>query len=135
MCSLEFGLILTVSSDCPPIFFCFINFSEKDEFRQKKWRDMEVGDIVRLNNNDIIPCDMLLIKTSDENGLCHISSANLDGENNLKQKKVPKGFLEVHIYISFHIFGSWQPSSFEDNKFCCTNSCRFWLTRFVFTLV
>jgi phospholipid-translocating ATPase len=61
---------------------------------KRKWRTLEVGDVIKLYNNDIIPSDILLLNTSDEDGVCHISTANLDGENNLKQKKVPKGFAE-----------------------------------------
>merc|ERR1719427_2636948 len=61
---------------------------------KRKWRTLEVGDVIKLYNDDIIPSDILLLSTSDEDGVYHISTANLDGENNLKQKKVPKGFAE-----------------------------------------
>ena len=37
----------------------------------------------------IIPCDMLLLYAKSENGTCHIKTANLDGETNLKQRNVP----------------------------------------------
>ena len=60
-----------------------------------KWKDISVGDIIELNSDSLIPADMLLLYSSDENGLCHVSTANLDGETNLKQKEIPKGFLEV----------------------------------------
>ena len=52
---------------------------------------------MKLYSNDIIPADVLLLNSSDENGICHLSTANLDGETNLKQKQIPKGFFEVEI--------------------------------------
>ena len=45
---------------------------------------VKVGDIVRVNNNEEIPCDLVVISTSEPDGLCHIMTANLDGETNLK---------------------------------------------------
>lgn len=73
--------------------------SDTDKFPEKKWANVEVGDIIKLYNNDIIPADILVMNSSDENGLCHVSTANLDGETNLKQKQIPKGFFEEdHIF-------------------------------------
>lgn len=72
-----------------------LSFSDSDTYLQKKWKDIQVGDIVKLYDNEIIPADILIVNSSDENGICHVSTANLDGENNLKQKQVPKGFIEV----------------------------------------
>ena len=50
-----------------------------------------VGDFVKLRSDESIPADMLLLNTSDANSVCHIETANLDGETNLKQREVVKG--------------------------------------------
>ena len=55
---------------------------------------MTVGDIIHLSCDEMIPADILVLKSSDENGLCYIDTQNLDGEANLKQREVPKGFVE-----------------------------------------
>lgn len=61
-------------------------------FVERRWKDVRVGDFVRVLSNEIIPADILLLHTSDPNGVCHMETANLDGETNLKQRRVVPGF-------------------------------------------
>lgn len=43
-----------------------------------------IGDIVLLRNNDQVPADIIVLSTSEEDGLCYLETKNLDGETNLK---------------------------------------------------
>uniref|UniRef100_A0A8C0H3T9 Phospholipid-transporting ATPase n=1 Tax=Chelonoidis abingdonii TaxID=106734 RepID=A0A8C0H3T9_CHEAB len=71
---------------------CLIYSRKESDYIEKCWKDVRVGDFVQLQCNEIIPADILLLYSSDQNGICHLETANLDGETNLKQRQVVKGF-------------------------------------------
>lgn len=51
------------------------------------WKKLEVGDIVLLRDNDQVPADIVVLSTSDPDGMCYLETKNLDGETNLKARK------------------------------------------------
>lgn len=74
------------------------------------WKDVRVGDFVRLSCNEIIPADMVLLYSSDPRGVCYIETANLDGETNLKQRQVVSDLpLQVRGFLIQLLEGLSQP--------------------------
>ena len=57
------------------------------EFIKKKWLDIIVGDIVKVENAGYFPADIIVLSTSEPDGLCYVETSNLDGETNLKIKQ------------------------------------------------
>jgi len=71
--------------------FNLLIFSVDERYAKSEWQDLHVGDFVHLSCNEIIPADIVLLKSSDVLGICHIETSNLDGETNLKQRQVVSG--------------------------------------------
>uniref|UniRef100_A0A182UCH3 P-type ATPase C-terminal domain-containing protein n=1 Tax=Anopheles melas TaxID=34690 RepID=A0A182UCH3_9DIPT len=77
---------------------------ESERYKKVLWQDVRVGDLVHLSNNECVPADILLLKSSDPHGVCYIDTCDLDGETNLKRRQVVRGFVE-------------KQHSFAPNKF------------------
>ncbi|XP_046552884.1 phospholipid-transporting ATPase IF-like isoform X2 [Haliotis rubra] len=54
------------------------------ETEEIKSMHIKVGDIVKVEANEDFPCDLVMLSSSDPQGTCYITTANLDGETNLK---------------------------------------------------
>ncbi|RLN15530.1 hypothetical protein C2845_PM02G27340 [Panicum miliaceum] len=55
-------------------------------FQPKRWKEVQVGEVLRVVANETLPCDMVLLSTSDPTGVAYVQTINLDGESNLKTR-------------------------------------------------
>lgn len=72
----------------------FFQFRKEKKYVDQCWKDVTVGDFIRLSCNEVIPADMVLLFSTDPDGICHIETSGLDGESNLKQRQVVRGYAE-----------------------------------------
>ncbi|CAB1453837.1 unnamed protein product [Pleuronectes platessa] len=74
---------------------CLVFSRAERRYLEKYWKEVRVGDFIRLRCNEILPADVLLLSSSDPDRLCHIETATLDGETNLKQRQVVRSFFDL----------------------------------------
>ncbi|CAO1598872.1 phospholipid transporting ATPase [Xanthoria calcicola] len=65
----------------------FKQVSGRARFKSDHWKSVQVGDFVRIYNEDQIPADIVVLATSDPDGQCYVETKNLDGETNLKVRQ------------------------------------------------
>ncbi|ORY60272.1 P-type ATPase [Pseudomassariella vexata] len=62
------------------------------KWRRVQWKDVKVGDILRLSRDEEVPADLVLLHATGENGLAYIDTMALDGETNLKSREASPAF-------------------------------------------
>eukprot|EP01132_Coremiostelium_polycephalum_P003757 gene3757-4677_t len=67
-----------------------------NEFVEIPWKQVKVGDIVKVMKGERFPADLIILNSSEQHGVCYIETSNLDGETNLKQRQaLPQTFENI----------------------------------------
>ena len=80
-----------------------------NRFKRELCKNIRVGNIIKIYKEDLIPADVLIIKSSLKNGLAYMQTSNLDGENTLKprealnltQKKINNKLRNLKINLDY----------------------------------
>ncbi|XP_014509126.1 phospholipid-transporting ATPase 10-like [Vigna radiata var. radiata] len=74
------------------------------DFAYSKWRDLKVGDIVRVEKDEFFPADLILLASNYDDAICYVETMNLDGETNLKLKQALEETSKLQEDSSFQNF-------------------------------
>ena len=58
----------------------------RKEWLKRKWNEIKLGTLVKIEKDTEFPADMFLLKSSRDNGIAYVDTMNLDGETNMKEK-------------------------------------------------
>jgi len=61
--------------------------SQSKRFVATPWRSAQVGELVLVSKDELLPTDILILRSSDPLGVCFLSTVSLDGETNLKERR------------------------------------------------
>ena len=53
----------------------------------QNWEDIKPGNIVKISKDEYFPADIVLLYSTNKNGVAYVETKNLDGETNLKYKE------------------------------------------------
>lgn len=61
--------------------------SDSQDWVPIKWKDVRVGEVIKLERDQSVPADIVLLHAEGPNGIAYIETMALDGETNLKNKQ------------------------------------------------
>ncbi|CAA2969991.1 phospholipid-transporting ATPase 9 [Olea europaea subsp. europaea] len=73
-------------------------------FEQTEWRNLKVGEIVKVEKDEFFPADLVLLSSNYEDAVCYVETMNLDGETNLKLKQALELTSSLNEDEDFHDF-------------------------------
>ncbi|XP_045833289.1 putative phospholipid-transporting ATPase 9 isoform X2 [Trifolium pratense] len=73
-------------------------------FEYTAWKNLRVGNIVKVEKDEFFPADLVLLSSSYEDAVCYVETMNLDGETNLKLKQGLEVTSFLHDDLNFKKF-------------------------------
>ena len=64
-----------------------VSIFKDHRFFREKWQNIKVGNMIKIYKDDLIPADVLVVKSSLKSGFCYMQTSNLDGENAIKPRE------------------------------------------------
>lgn len=60
----------------------------REGYEIRECEGVRVGEVMRISKEEVVPCDMVILQTSDGKGRSYVETSNLDGEIHHKTKKI-----------------------------------------------
>uniref|UniRef100_A0A3Q2PUS4 Phospholipid-transporting ATPase n=1 Tax=Fundulus heteroclitus TaxID=8078 RepID=A0A3Q2PUS4_FUNHE len=95
----------------------------RGSLQNEKWMNVKVGDIIKLENNQFVAADLLLLSSTEPHGLCYIETAELDGETNMKVRQSVSVTAELGDPNNLALFDGevvCEPPNNKLDRFCGT---------------
>jgi phospholipid-translocating ATPase len=89
---------MDMSSDCQseqPAGHEPLNPDCRVKWKETMWQDIKAGDYVLMKNDEPVPADVIILSTSEPDGICYVETKNLDGETNLKMRRALQATGEI----------------------------------------
>jgi magnesium-transporting ATPase (P-type) len=69
---------------------CVLVGNGYESCRIVNWEEIKPGDVVKIYKDEYFPADLVLLYSTNKNGVAYVETKNLDGETNLKYKESVK---------------------------------------------
>lgn len=65
------------------------------KYVKTEWKDIRVGDIIKIKQNEWVPADIIVLSTGGYNDTAYVETMDLDGETNLKNREAISDLAKV----------------------------------------
>ena len=89
---------------------------ETRTFETTQWKNVKVGDVVKVKEREFFPADLIVLSSTEVEGMFYVETKNLDGETNLKLKSVQKELIEYFSSEDFDTYLHGQINIEEPNN-------------------
>ena len=74
--------------------------TKEHKFIEDQSQNLRVGQVVKVSQNERFPADLILLKSSNPNGMAYVETQALDGEANLKHKSAIRDMQDTILSAS-----------------------------------
>jgi magnesium-transporting ATPase (P-type) len=79
---------------------CFSVGSGYESSKIVNWEEIKPGEVVKVYKDEYFPADLVLVYSTNKNGVAYVETKNLDGETNLKYKESVKNSYRLLKHFS-----------------------------------